>query len=328
MRPLCMMLAVVFATCGAYPKAVQRHPLYPMLEALDRQIAALRATVGVSALTFAGARAADTTEADRDLAAGARRQRTIAAGAARDRTTEANALADLARGGDAGGLNAYRSALARTKNATLSAYAHALDARVSQAYDLRAAQFAQAESTLAYGLERRDAGATLPLRMKLQLNPDAAKRAALQSELNAILTRESAATAALQTKDRTALAAYRSSLAAAARRDYAAGSADASSRTAANLHARANLSLSSTGRLWDEWKTLSPSDASAVDASAGAFDRQRARSAARSGELAGIESASTRATLQQIAALQRQRQALYDEIARELCRSHDSGCPA
>jgi hypothetical protein len=328
MRRLCIVLAVAFATCGAYPKDVQQHPLYPMLEALDRQIAALRATVDVPVLTFAGARAADAAEADRDLAAAAERQRTIGADTARDRTTEARALANLARGGDAGGLNAYRNALAGTKNATLSAYAQALSARVSQAYDLRAAQFAQAESTFTYGLERRDAGATLPLRMKLDLHPDTEKRATLQNALNAILARESAATAALQSKDRAALAAYRTSLETAARRDYAAGSADASSRTAANLRARANLNLSSTGRLWDEWKTLSQSNAAAVDASAEAFDRQRTRSATRARQLSGIESASTQATLQQIAALQRQRQALYDEIARELCRSRDSGCPA
>jgi hypothetical protein len=308
---------------------LQQHPLYPMLLSLDRQIAALRATVGNRSLTFAGANAADAAETDRDLAAAATAQRRIAAGAARDRSTEANALAGLARGGDAGGLPAYRAALARTKSTTLAAYAHALDHRTAQAYDLRAAQFAQAESTLAYDLERRDASQTLPLRMKLQvLRPDAGTRAALQRKLNAILARESAAIGALQAEDRSALAAYRASLETAAGSEYATASTEASAREAANLRARANVSLPAAGGLWNEWKALSVGDATTIDASAQAFELQRARSASRVRELAATENDSTRATLQRIAALQARRRALYDEIVRDLCRSRGSGCRA
>jgi hypothetical protein len=325
LRSLLVMLCLVSlpfpALAAQQPDGarVRRHPLYCMLVQLDRQIAALRATLNTPGLTNTAARsAAAANEASRNLRNAAAVERASAATAAADQRTEAAALRSLAHAGDGGDLDAYKSALASTQTAALSNYSRTLNESVARAYRRRAAQFDEAESTLAFNLERRDAALTMPLRVKIyDLHPDAETRTTLLARLNAILKRESEAVAALRAGDRAALAAYRTQILASAQSNYASEARDAGNRTADNLRVRSDVANPDATVALPAWQVYRPAD---FEGTARSFDAARTRIAARASQIAGIDSESKRATLAQIAALQNERRALYAEISAETNR--------
>jgi hypothetical protein len=296
--------------------AVKRHPLYGMLLQLDREIAALRATLSRPGLADFGADAAnDAREAGNDLAAASAHASAFTSHAGDDRRIENDALASLRRAGDAGGLEAYQNVLRQSETASLRSYGTGLDAGADRAYARRAAEFTQAESTLAYQLESRDAAATLPLRIKLaDLHPDPETRIALEQRLDAIVSAESKAVSALHARDQAALSAYRSNLIASAGSRFTTASADAQTRTAANMRVRAAVAAPAPGAALPDWPAYGDADLRRITDSAGAFEGARAQIAVRSRELIAVNDESTRGTLAQIASLERERRALYDEI--------------
>jgi hypothetical protein len=296
--------------------AVRRHPLYGMLQQLDRQIAALRATLSAPGLDgFEAHAASDAREAESDLAAATAHASAFASTASADRKTENGAIATLKLGGDAGGVEAYRGALQQSATASLRSYGRGLDASTGRAYSRRAVQLAEAESTLAYQLETRDAAATMPLRIKLaDLRPDADTRRTLKLRLATILGSESKAVASLHARDQASLAAYRSSLVSAARNELLAASADTQARTAANLRARSGVAAPAPGAALPNWPAYETADVQRTTDTAGAFEGARARISARTGDLIARDRESTKATLSQISALENERRALYREI--------------
>jgi hypothetical protein len=316
-----ILAALPFQAFGAQQPDAQRvrqHPLYGMLQQLDRQIAALRATLQIPGISNAGALSgAAVKQAALHLNAAAAIERSVEAAGAADRATETNALASLARGGDAGGIDAYRGALAATQTNALSAYSRALDDRVARAYRRRAAQFDETESTFAFTLGRRDAPAILPLRVRLDdLQPDAQTRNALLARLNATLKRESDALSALHARDQAALATYRAELAASAQRDYTSEVRDAQRRTANNLRARSGVADPISGAPLPAWQPYRL-DGGDVDRTATNFQAEGGRIAARAQAVRAVSTESTRETLAQIATLINERRALYAELLAE-----------
>jgi hypothetical protein len=333
-----MALATMFATLplgvsAAQPALrpalvarLQHHPLYGMLLQLDRQIAALQATLDMPGFAaFAASATADAREAGRDLAAGAARERDAAASRSVDTRTEQDALALLARGGDAGGPQAYRVALGRAQSNAMTAYSSALNARVERAYVRRAAQFSEAESALTYRLEQRDAGQVLPLRVRLtDLDPDPATRGELTRRLTAIFKLESDEVESLHAKDQATLAAYRSSLVSAAQDDFRRESVRVARDTSTNMRARLAVASPAPRAAPVSWHAYDAADANQLQDAAARLEAARTPIALHSQNAVAIEAVSTQATLAQIASLRNERRTLYEEILADVERQTDS----
>lgn len=218
---------------------IASHPLHGMLTAYDREIAALRSTQSVAGLrdpaastnngfaemrSDAAAAAANVTAiGSRDSTANRVRERAAAAAVLRSRNAPARSFAT------------YTSQLAAETNANLRAYGGALAERTSRAYAARAQQLREKESTLAFDLERQNAGKRLMLRLKLaELHLAATRRARLQAQLNALDASERRAVDAMRRSDAAQLAAYHSQLESAA--TAGAGEMDAQLRSKAGAN--------------------------------------------------------------------------------------------
>ncbi len=222
------------------PRLVAVHPLHKVLDAYDREIAALRGTRTAPGLDDPAARAgASATALRRDVAeAQGQVQRIASAGDARYRALEAHALSavDASRYGGKAAIGAYAGALARETGASVSGYEAASAQSVARAFAARQQQLREQELAFAYDLARRDAGARLTLRAKLaDVRLIRAKRAALDAQLQELSKRESAAVAALHAQDSVVLARYREQL------DRQAGAAN--SQMVSQLRAKADANL-------------------------------------------------------------------------------------
>ncbi len=199
------------------PLLIAAHPLHKVLDAYDREIAALRGTRTLPGLTDPAARAADSATSLRRDVAGAQRQlaRIASAGDARYRALEAHALSAIAasRSGDNVAMVAYADALDRETGASMRGYEAASAQRTARAFAARQQQAREKELALAYALAQHNAGERLELRAKLaDVRLARAKRAALDARLAALSRRESAAVAALHAQDAVVLARYRNQL--------------------------------------------------------------------------------------------------------------------
>ncbi|HEY6327079.1 MAG TPA: hypothetical protein VIW73_11270, partial [Candidatus Cybelea sp.] len=119
------------------PRLLAVHPLHKVLDAYDREIAALRVTRTTPGLDDPAARAGDAATALRRDAAQAENQvQRIAAADERYRALEAHALSAVAasRYGAAGAMNAYADALARETGANVSGYATAIAQQTARAF--------------------------------------------------------------------------------------------------------------------------------------------------------------------------------------------------
>ena len=110
-------------------------------------------------------------------------------------------------------LAAYRGELERQTGAQARAFAAAMAQRTQRAVQARAAQLYEKESTLAFDLDRQDAGARVNLALKLNtLHLDRAGRAALQSRLEALDGAEARKIDAMRSSDAVVLAQYRAEM--------------------------------------------------------------------------------------------------------------------
>jgi hypothetical protein len=315
------------------PHVMTVHPLHKMLDAYDREIAALQRTETVEGLDDPAAEARRSGEAvARDAAAAERRIRSIAprdAGA--DHMRERQALSALAASESAADreMNAYRNALVRETNANLRGYSQAIAARNARALAGRRQQLLEKELTLAYDLARRDAAKRLMLRLRLQdLHLERAARARLQAERSAMDARESAAVAAMRRDDAAALDAYRRRLQRDGDDANATMSAQLRAKADANLALRVRVvqaELSSASALPNlparlDWFASTYRFGSDVPAIAGGMRAAGADLSQRFGQLAATDRQSRTQIHLQIERLKTSRRELYGSMTAQIVR--------
>ncbi|MBV9333693.1 MAG: hypothetical protein JO146_06775 [Candidatus Eremiobacteraeota bacterium] len=218
---------------------VAQHPLHGMLVTYDREIAALRSTQSLTGLRDPAAAALNAASAIRVDAAGAAANAEVVGSQndAANRSREQAAAAAVLRSQRAPerSFATYSSQLASETTASLRAYGGAMGERTQRAYAARAQQLREKESTLAFDLERQNAGKRLILRLQLaELHLSPARRARLQSQLRALDALERRALDALRRNDAAELASYRSQLEGAAA--AGAGAMDAQLRAKAGAN--------------------------------------------------------------------------------------------
>jgi len=221
---------------------VARHPLYPIVQQYDREIAALRATQVQRDLhdpAAASDRAADAVQSDSFAAQRriesllvargdefARREDAALGTLGSARTPWASPAEVRARIGEVyrkelsqvrdsstRSLQTYRGELGRQTEQTLAAFEAAAAQTTQRALAARAQQFSEKESTLAFDLEKSHAGHRLSLALALaDLRRDAATRAKLRAQIAALDASVASRVAQLHADDESQLAAYRAQL--------------------------------------------------------------------------------------------------------------------
>jgi Skp family chaperone for outer membrane proteins len=199
------------------PRSVASHPLHSVLAQYDSEIAALRSTQNVEGLHSAQATAQQAAAAlQTEAAAAADRAEQIGTrNAASYRAVERAGIAQIARARHAAmsGVSIYTTELISETNANLRAYGGALTQRSERAYAAREQQLREKELTLAFDLEKRDAGKRLMLQVRLNdLRLTPSRRANLQTELAELNANELRGVEAMRRADAEELAAYRTEL--------------------------------------------------------------------------------------------------------------------
>lgn len=283
---LLLSIGLLGATHAPLQQAIQRDPLYPVLQQYDREIAALRATESAPGLTQIGRRIA--------AASAAVRHETVAARTAtKGGTPTAPSHATIAE---------YQRRLGRQTDAAIAAYRQSIATRTQRALAARAQQLRERESTLSFDLAQRDASKETALRLKLHylhLFPQA--RAQLEGRLHALQARDASAVAAARSSDGAALAAYRAQLDAQESRDVATMTARLRRDQAANLAIRKRALANGGGR------PIDPRTGSIVRA----FASTQRDANERYTSLARQNAKSYDAARAQLAALEADRAALY-----------------
>jgi hypothetical protein len=253
MRPGCALI-LAFALTGAthrpapvafadLSRLLALHPLHKVLEAYDREIAALRLTLTFRGLDDPATRVQQSVAAlaRESAAAQGRIERIPSNDAASDRVRERSAIVRVlaSQHGSDRAMNAYRSELARATEANLRGFSAAIAARNQRALAARRQQLHEKELTLGYDLARRDAGERLLLRVRLaDLHLDRAKRGGVQARLSEIGRRQAAAVAGMRRVDDAILAAYAAQLQSQGVAADSAMIAQLRSKAAANLALR------------------------------------------------------------------------------------------
>ena len=275
MRNIAAILVLLLAGCAASaqtrPASVNvdvllpKHPLYGTLAQYDRQIAALRGTLHTG---FANADA----QIDHSIAA-MRHDLDNTASATSSASPFPHVMLSLSKHDQAPtspniashirqayqtqhaqlqstaqhDMAQYRATLLAQQQHAYQTFVQSVDRRTQQAYDARAQELREKESTLLLDLARKDAPQRLQLRAKLQtLTMDAASRSRMQQRLQALQSHEDAAVAALRRKDAGILHAYAARLRSKADSDIAKMGADLQSRTNANIAARERVLAAQT----------------------------------------------------------------------------------
>jgi hypothetical protein len=318
---------------------------------IDASIAALRSDIDAAAASVDALvrKKADEYAARQDAAVSA-----LLANAQAPAPTSADVRAHLQqayqaeyaqlRSGADRDMASYESALQAQQRQAYGAFVQSVQNHTQQAYNARAQELREQESTLLLNLARKHSAQRLQLRAKLQtlyLRPE--QRAAYKAQLAALQRSEERALAAMHARNAGILAAYRERLLSQADSDIAKTAAELQSRTAANLAARRDVlaaqRTAAAGAL--------PVNAPRPKASPGAPANLRAEVAAmRNKGRADFTSAahstvtaynaarddltnrftalrqendeSTKATQAQIAALQRDRDALYVQMTTQI----------
>jgi hypothetical protein len=318
----------------ALSRLVAAHPLHVVLLEYDREIAALRSTQTLPGLRDAAATTANAAAAQRRDATAGRAvvERINARGGNVDLSRERAALATLAasRNATEDAMNSYAGALARETGASISAYQSATLQRSRRAYAARAQQLREKELTLAFDLERADAGERLKLELKLDdLHLTPSRRATLKAALATLDQRELQAVTAQRRHDAAILASYGQRL-----QDEGTG---ASAQMAAQLHAKAAANFAVRTRVLQAQSSAAEPIAnlrSRISAFSGTYRRPADSAAIDSGlkmasgdlshsfdELAAADRQSQRDTTAQIAALEAGRSALYNVIVAQILRA-------
>jgi len=309
-------------------EAVALHPWHALLVRYDREIAALRETLALNPSSQAR-RAAQSVAAQTRTAS---RVATAANAASRDRARERAALASVLasrRPGDE--MSAYGAQLVRETQATLASFQQAIAAREQRAYEARAQQFREKESTTAFDLAQADGGQRLQLRLKLQdLHLDARRRATISARLAALDATEQRKVDAQRAADAAALRSYRDALQREGEAAIAKMAAQLRAKAAANLairrralaaEATADAALpdvrAKVASFESSYRPGIPGTVAASLRSAGGDI------SARLGELGAADQGSQRETAAQIDALQAQRAALYRAIVAQIAATAD-----
>jgi hypothetical protein len=277
MRTIAAILVLLLAGCAASaqtrPASVDvnallpQHPLYGTLAQYDRQIAALRGTLRTqfanadlqidhsislirhdldrtaSATTHAPSPPANHVMLSLSKHNQAPNAPNIASHIRQNYETQHAQLQTTAQRDMAH----YRATLLAQQQHAYQTFVESVDHRTQQAYDARAQELREKESTLLLNLAHKDAPQRLQLRAKLQtLTLDAATRSRMQQRLRAIQAREDAAVAALRRKDAGTLDAYAAQLRRKSDADIAKMSAELQTRTNANIAARERVLAAQT----------------------------------------------------------------------------------
>jgi hypothetical protein len=309
--------------------AIAGHPLREVLAQYDRQIAALQRTCNVSVVSDAAAQANNAASAlKRDAAAARLEVQRIASrsGAAADSNRERAALAQVSARLPASGFDAYTQALNRETASNLAAYARGIAQRSARALAARREQLREKELTLAFDLERQDAGKRLELRLKLtDLHLAPSERAKLQATLDTVERQEFAAVAARRTADATVLASYANSLQRNAVAANAAMVQQLRGKSAANLALRRTIAPidSTAAALRSQGAAFAARDDVAGEGRTIALGMQAAGDhlAKRFAQLAATDRESSLQIAARIAALKRERDAVYRAMVAQITRT-------
>lgn len=242
-------------------------------------------------------------------------------------------------------MNAYRAAAQAQEQRAYAAYVASVQQQADRAARARAQQLDDEESTLALDLAQKDAGRRITLRAQLAtlaLQPQ--RRRALQAQLAAIERREDAVVEVRRRADVRVLQAYEDTVRARANADVAHMAVELRDRMEANLAARRDvlaaqqsgspsLHLGSaqpasgapaSGDLRAQVAALRQSGSdrfrSAANAAVDAFRQASGDVTRRFVAIRNADASDTAATQARIAALQRDRQTLYDEIVAAVAR--------
>lgn len=314
------------------PSLVTTHPLHAVLVEYDREIAALRSTQEVSGLR-------DPARTAQEAAAAQQRETSTARGAVaainrrsavNDREREREALTTLTASQRAGqaSMNDYTGALVRETNASLGAFERATAQRSARAYAARAQQLRESQATLAFDLEREDAGRRLALQLKLDdLHLLPPQRARLRAQLAALDTRESQTMATRRRSDAATLAAYRAQLTGEGSAANAQMAAQLRAKAAANFAQRrvsqSESNVSQRADLGNRLTSFSATydrgdDAAAIDAEMRDVSGDLSQ---RFSTLAAADAQSQREVAAQLATLQDDRTALYRSIVAQILKT-------
>lgn len=278
MRTIAAILVLLLAGCAASaqtrPASVNvqallpQHPLYGTLAQYDRQIAALRGTLhtrfsnadaqidhSISSIRHDLTQTATATSSDSQhvhfptvMLSPSKHDHTptspdIASHIRQTYQTQHAQLQSTAQHDMA----QYRATLVAQQQHAYQTFVQSVDRRTQQAYDARAQELREKESTLLLDLARKDAPQRLQLRAKLQtLTMVASSRAGMKQRLHVIQAREDATVAALRRNDSGILEAYAAQLRSKAAADIAKMSAELQSRTSANIAARERVLTAQT----------------------------------------------------------------------------------
>lgn len=237
-------------------------------------------------------------------------------------------------------MNSYRAAAQAQEQRAYAAYVASVQQQADRAATARAQQLDDDESTLALDLAQKDAGRRITLRAQLStlaLQPQ--RRRALQAQLAAIEHRENAVVATRRRADVRVLQAYEDTLRAHANADVAHMAVELRDRMEANLAARRDvLAAQRSGSPSLHLGSAQPAGAgagasadlraqvaglrqtgsdrfrSAANAAISAFQGASGDVTRRFVAIRDADASDTAATQARIAALQRDRQTLYDEI--------------
>jgi len=329
------LLLALLAGCGAParqaknsaapapPDVARASAFYPELAHYDRAIAALRAA---EALWTEDERAAtvahDRVALQNAFTRASARLHAIARESPLEGSLDTAALRALASDGGGSTAAAYGNfrddLLANERSAIAQARRDATQ-RIGAAYAQRRQQLYEDESSLALALTRRDAIRLMLLRVRANdLHVYAGARRAARAQLAALEARERAALAARSAHDARVLAEYRATLVKQTDLGEARTIAQIERRTAATLAIRRDEPAArAPSDVRDALASLRSSQHASLAQTAGtarAFGDARAAIGARFASLASADARAKRALDDEISELERERQALYDDI--------------
>jgi hypothetical protein len=238
----------------------------------------------------------------------------------------------------------YQSALEAQQRQAYSAFVQSVQDHTQQAYSARAQELREQESNLLLDMARKQATQRMQIRAKLQtlyLRPG--QRAKYQAQLRALQQSEERALAALHARNAGILATYRAKLLAQADSDIAKTAAELQARTAANLAARRDVLAAQRAAASGTLPVAAPRThaspgtpadlraevaalrnrgrndfLSAAQNTVGAYSAARDDLTNRFVALRDADKESTKTTEAQIAALQRDRDALYLQMTTQI----------
>ncbi len=313
-----MISAILLAAVTGFanlPQLIAAHPLAPVLAQYDREIEALRSTEHVAGLTTIARQVGDDartihTQTNNANASLSGFQDTLGDAYQNHEAT----FLDRIAGNDTASSTAYRATAQDAAQTTLRNYRAAMAQRTARAIAARRQQLNEAESTLAFDLEKRDSGRRLLLALKLRdLHLDAGTRSRLSSQLHALDARNQAAIDALRMKDDAALGAYAGQLRAQEADDDARMATELSRKTAANIAAGQTPSQVRDVQALRGYQFLT--DASDIRSGLRAADGDLTQ---RFSQLQRVDASSRASTDQRLAQIEANRRALYHAIVTQI----------